>query len=130
MRFLADENVPLPSVHALRAAGHDVHAVADPAAAEFPLAGLPDPEVLALAGALRGVLLTFDRDFGELVFRAGVSGSPGVVYFRFSPSTPTEPAEVLLALLERSGLVLEGYFTVADRAHVRQRRLPPSRPAV
>ena len=120
--------MPLPSVYALRTAGHDVHAVAGPEE-EFPLPGLPDGEVLTLAASLHRVLLTFDRDFGELVFRAGMSGSPGIVYFRFSPATPTEPAEVLLTLLARPGLVLEGYFTVVDRVHVRQRRLPPSRPA-
>ena len=118
MRFVADENVPLPSVEALRAAGHDVAAVAR----EAP--GSSDATVLEQVRREGRIVLTFDRDFGELVFRRGASGEPGVVFLRFVPRTPTEPAEVLLLLLLERGLMFEGSFTVVDRDHVRQRRLP------
>lgn len=123
MRLLADENVPLPSVDALRGAGHDVAAITR----EAP--GSTDPVVLERAHREGRLLLTFDRDFGELVFRRGVSGEPGVIYLRLVPRTPTEPAEVLLALVHERGLAFEGRFTVVDRDHVRQRRLPSVRPA-
>jgi predicted nuclease of predicted toxin-antitoxin system len=65
VRFLADENVPLPSVDALSAAGHDVVWVAR----ETP--GLADPRVLDQARRENRILITFDRDFGELVFARG-----------------------------------------------------------
>lgn len=60
-RFLADENVPLPSIRVLREAGWDVEAVAEFAA------GAPDFTVLAHATERGRVLITFDRGFGELI---------------------------------------------------------------
>ncbi len=118
MRLLADENFPLPSMDVLRTAGHDVASVSR----DSP--GLPDPDVLERAAAEDRILVTFDRDFGELVFARGASGQPGVVYLRFVPQSPTEPAALLLELLEGMGLSFTGHFTVVDRDHVRQRRLP------
>ncbi|HEX6533712.1 MAG TPA: DUF5615 family PIN-like protein [Gemmatimonadaceae bacterium] len=123
MRLLADENVPLASVDVLAAAGHDVRSVTR------DRAGSSDPNVLDWARAEERILLTFDRDFGELVFRAGAAAPPGVVFFRLVPGWPSEPAEVLLALLREPGVPLAGVFTVVDRDHVRQRALPGSRPA-
>ena len=72
MRLLADENIPLPSVDALRAAGHDVVSMTQ----EAP--GTPDLEVLRRAQAEQRLLLTFDRDFGELVYARG-EGAPHLV---------------------------------------------------
>ena len=123
MRLLADENVPLASVDALAAAGHDVRSVTRESA------GSADTRVLEWAREEERILLTFDRDFGELVFRLGAAGPPGVVFFRLVPAGPSEPAEVLLALLREPGVQLVGAFTVVDRDHVRQRPLPGSRPA-
>lgn len=122
MRLLADENVPLPSVWVLRAAGLDVAAVAEDAP------GAEDGDVLARAAREGRLLLTFDRDFGELVFRRGAAGEPGVIYCRFVPRTPTEAGELLVRLAREPGVSFEGQFTVVDRDHVRRRRLPP-RPA-
>ena len=117
MRLLADENVPLPSIYALREGGMDVAAVTEDAA------GASDPEVLALAERQGRVLLTFDRDFGELVFRRGATGEPGVIYCRFVPRTPTELAELVLRLERETSVRFEGKFTVLDRDKVRQRPL-------
>ncbi len=69
------------------------------------------------------VLLTFDRDFGALVYRSGMDAPAGIVLFRFGPASPDEPSEVLLELLERPELQFQGYFTVIDRDRVRQRPL-------
>ncbi len=44
MRFLADENIPLASIQALRAGGHDVLAASE------AMAGALDRDVLARAG--------------------------------------------------------------------------------
>lgn len=122
MRLLADENVPLPSVDALHAAGHDVASVSrdDP--------GAPDTQVLARAAGEDRLIITFDRDFGELVFARNASGKPGIVLLRFVPRSPTEAADLLVELLGRTDLALVGFFTVVDRDHVRQRRLPSSTP--
>ena len=118
MKFLADENFPLKSLYRLREAGLDVKAVIE----ESP--GIKDREVLAWAADEGRILLTFDRDYGELIYRRGLSAPTGVIYFRFIPETPEEVAEYLLKLIEISGLRLEGRFTVVERDRVRQRLLP------
>lgn len=92
-------------------------------------AGAADSAVLARARAEGRVLVTFDRDFGELIFRRGEPVPPGVVFLRFIPSHPTDTAEVLALLLAHAEVRLEGMFTVVDRDRVRQRPLPPLRPA-
>lgn len=118
MSFLANENVPLVSVHRLREAGHDVTAVA----VEAP--GSSDQAVLARAVAEGRVVLTFDRDYGELIYRRKLPTPAGVVYFRYAPCTPQEPAEHLLAILGNRAISLTGRFTVAERGQIRQRPLP------
>jgi predicted nuclease of predicted toxin-antitoxin system len=118
MRFLANENVPLASVQRLRDAGHDVAAIVD----DSP--GAKDPTILARAAGEARIILTFDRDYGELVFRLQMPSPAGVVFLRFVPATPEELAIRVLQLLAIPGLVLEGKFTVVDRGHVRQRALP------
>lgn len=117
MRFLADENVPIPSIRLLRAAGHDVDAVIEDAA------GTSDPDVLERARRHEQVLVTFDRDFGELVYRRGSPVPAGIIYLRLSPADPEEAGRVLVGLLALADLQLEGRFTVVDRDRVRQRPL-------
>jgi predicted nuclease of predicted toxin-antitoxin system len=63
MRFLADENVSRLVIERLRAAGHDVISISE------TRAGAPDKDVLGVANAEDCILITEDRDFGELVIR-------------------------------------------------------------
>jgi predicted nuclease of predicted toxin-antitoxin system len=116
LRWLADENFPLASVKQLRKAGVELSAIAE----DQP--GLVDRAVLAWAHEDHRALLTFDRDFGELLFQEGLPPPAAVVYLRFIPISPEEPAEVVLALL-RSGVELEGQFVVLDRDSFRSRPL-------
>lgn len=68
------------------------------------------------------MVLTFDRDYGELIYRVVRSSPPpGVVYFRLDPLTPEELARQLLVLLGQKAISLEGKFTVLERGRVRQR---------
>lgn len=118
MRYLANENFPLVSVRRLRRAGFDVTAVIE----DTP--GAKDRAVLSRAVAEGQIVLTFDRDYGELIYRYKMPSPVGVIYFRFEPLTPEEPAEHLMKLLTLPGLSVEGKFTVAGREWVRQRSLP------
>ncbi|GAB4526219.1 MAG: hypothetical protein Kow0063_00200 [Anaerolineae bacterium] len=120
MRFIANENFPLGSVRRLREVGHEVYAIIE----DSP--GAKDQEVLIRAAEEQCIVLTFDRDYGELIYRWRLSIPEGIVYFRFNPATPQEPAEYLLRLLAVSSLSLEGKFTVVERERVRQRPLPGS----
>jgi predicted nuclease of predicted toxin-antitoxin system len=118
MRFLANENFPLTSVNRLRQAGYDIASITE----DSP--GIADSEVLARAANEERIILTFDRDYGELIYRLGMPSPMGVVYFRYQPLTPEESAEYLLRLLSVEGLFLQRRFTVLTRTQVRQRPLP------
>jgi len=115
MRFLANENFPLASVNLLRQAGYEIAAVIQ----DSP--GVKDSEVLTRAVNEQRIVLTFDRDYGELIYRAKAPAPVGVVYFRFDPLTPEELAQQLLSLLEQKVISLEGKFSVLERGQVRQR---------
>jgi predicted nuclease of predicted toxin-antitoxin system len=92
VRLLADENVPAPSVAFLREAGHDAAYVLE----ERP--GIPDPEVAAWGHDDARVVVTFDRDLGELSVRRQAPPPLGLVILRFIPATPTQPGEIVAAL--------------------------------
>ncbi|MDR3605327.1 MAG: DUF5615 family PIN-like protein [Syntrophaceae bacterium] len=82
MKLLANENFPREAIEALRQDGHDVIWVRT----EFP--GVSDGEVLAYAEAENRIVVTFDKDFGELAFRSGLRISSGVILFRITPRSP------------------------------------------
>lgn len=117
MPFLADENFPKMSFQAPRDAGHDVPFVGD----DSP--GVDDPQVMERARREGWVILTFDRDFGELLYRRDLPVPVGVVLFRLGAPAPIEPAELLLSLMGSGEYPLEGNFTVVTRDRVRQRPL-------
>jgi hypothetical protein len=82
MRWLADECVDAPIVDHLRAAGHDVTYMAEIAA------GASDVETIIRAQTESRLLLTEDKDFGELVFRR-MRAVPGLVLLRIDPERRT-----------------------------------------
>lgn len=118
MRFLANENYPLPSIRRLRQSGYDTAAIIE----DSP--GVSDAVVLARAVNEQRIILTFDRDYGELIYRLRQPAPPGLVYYRLVPATPIEPAEILLKLLADPNVSLGQKFTVIERASTRQRPLP------
>lgn len=85
------------------------------------MAGADDMAVSAEAVRLNAILLTFDRDFGELTIRRGVPVL-GVVLFRL----PQQPPSTLIALLDAffgNEHDLSGFFTVVTPGQMRQRKL-------
>jgi hypothetical protein len=85
MRFLANENFPGAAVSAVKSAGHDIVWVRTAAP------GTSDPKVLAWAARDARILLTFDKDFGELARAAALPASCGVVLFRILMPSPAMP---------------------------------------
>lgn len=117
MDFLANENFPLFSIKLLKNAGHNVASVIE----ETP--GAKDLDILKRACRENRIVLTFDRDYGELIYRHRSFIPGGVVYFRFDPSTPEEPAKILSNILKQSEVSILGKFTVIERGRIRQRIL-------
>ena len=118
MRFLADANFPGNSGRLLQQRGVDV--------VQLPVSeqGSPDEWVLQTAATQVRTILTFDRDFGDLVYHQGEVPPPaGIVFFRAKTFTPTEPALWLLRLLELQTR-FEGFFTTVTAELTRQRELP------
>lgn len=117
MRLLAAENVPAQAVEALRRAGHDVAWMHEDAP------GTPDPDVLIRSQRESRVLMTFDKDFGELAFRTGLSAFVGVVLFRTGAESPDTAARVAVGALSiRSDWT--GVFAVVEDGRIRIRELP------
>ena len=117
MRLLADENFPGEAVEKMRADGHDVLWIR----ADAP--GSSDPQVLAMAVAENRVLITFDKDFGELAFRARLPAESGVILFRISPSSPEHVSRVTATTLA-SRQDWAGNFAVVEDDRIRMTPLP------
>lgn len=116
MRFLANENFPLDAVEALRQQGHDVIWIRT----ESP--GISDAEVLSRAQEEDRILLTFDKDFGELAFRIKLPATSGIVLFRITaPSSVVVAQKVIVALALREDWA--GHFSVIEDDKIRMRRL-------
>ena len=117
MKFLANENIPLDTVNLLRRSGHEVVMIAQ----ECP--GMKDIDVLKRAVRDKSIILAFDRDYGELIFKYPKLIPQGLVYFRFDPASPEDPAILLLNVIKHKGIQLLKHFTVIEEDRVRQRTL-------
>jgi predicted nuclease of predicted toxin-antitoxin system len=115
MRFLADESCDFAVVRALRAAGHNVLAVAELSPQ------LQDLAVLDLAVGQKRIVLTEDKDFGRLVF-ADRRATGGVILLRFPAGARGDLARTVVQLVRRRGERLMGCFLVAQPGRVRIRR--------
>jgi predicted nuclease of predicted toxin-antitoxin system len=112
--IVADESVDQQIVAALRKLV-DVYAVA----ASSP--GVTDEEVLSIARKQNAVLLTADKDFGELVFRRKLS-TKGVVLLRLAGLSPDVKARIVNAAWSQHGTEFVDAFTVVSRDSIRIRR--------
>jgi predicted nuclease of predicted toxin-antitoxin system len=92
MRFPADESCDFAVIHTLRTAGHDVQAVRE------ACPGAPDEVVMQLAGQETRILLTEDKDFGQLVY-AGSGLSVGMIFYPFSRKCSIEHGKGCLGSL-------------------------------
>lgn len=112
MRFLADESCDFAVVRALRGAGHDVVAVGD------VKPGAPDEAVISLAVRESRILLTEDKDFGQLVFASAVE-SAGVVFIRFPARARQAMTRTVAKLVEASAEKIAGRFVVVQPGRIR-----------
>lgn len=112
MRFLADESCDFAVVRALRAAGHDVEAVAE-------LSPRADDEiVIDRAVREQRILITEDKDFGQLVY-ADKQASGGVLFIRFPARVRRTLARTVVELVRRRGEQLIGDFVVVQPGRTR-----------
>lgn len=119
MLILADENIPVGMIAALRAAGHTIVSIAETAPQSA------DEAVLQTAVDQGLVLLTFDADFGRMIFAEGYRAPPGIVYLRSPPPSPEIAIERVLRVVRRDAPIIDGHFVSVDRK-ARYHPLPES----
>lgn len=114
MKILADESVDKEIVDRLRANGHDVAFIAETSP------GITDIAVLHPAQQDDSLLITGDKDFGELVYRHGMPHS-GVLLIRMRGATDIEKAERVALVVAAHGMELAGCFSVVSKGALRVR---------
>jgi predicted nuclease of predicted toxin-antitoxin system len=115
MRVLANENVAHSVIHRLRELGHDVLSVKE------SMAGAEDLTVLARAVNEQRVLLTLDKDFGELAFRSKLSARCGVILIRITPRGRKQDARRITEILHGRKDWAGAFWVITD---LRIRRRP------
>ena len=102
-------------MRALRARGDDVLFGAE------SLSGMDDPDVLARATAESRVLITLDRDFGDLVFQREQAAPNGIIYIRAKGSSDEEFGAQLIAYLTENEAEIAECLTVIEPDEIRRR---------
>jgi predicted nuclease of predicted toxin-antitoxin system len=115
MRFLVDESTGASVTAFLRGLGHDVVAVSE----ATPQA--EDPDILDKAVAESRIVVTNDKDFGELVFRCGLAHS-GILLLRLKDESAANRVALVKLFLEQHAEDLPGNFVVVTESHVRIRK--------
>lgn len=115
MNFIADEGVDRQIVERLRIKGYSVVYVAE------MQPGISDDVVLDLANQHNALLVTADKDFGELVFRLRRLTS-GVILLRLAGLSPERKAEIAVLIINQHLEELIGAFTVIAPGSLRIRR--------
>ena len=116
MKLAADECCDALLVAVLRRDGHDVWYVMESAR------GMDDQSILRQAAEDERVLVTEDKDFGELVVRLGLPAY-GIVLLRIEPADSDAKLVRLREVLDKHGARLAGSFAVVDRWKTRFRPL-------
>jgi predicted nuclease of predicted toxin-antitoxin system len=115
VKIVADESVDKQIVDRLRVNGHDVVFIAELAP------GIDDETVLGHSRQANAILLTADKDFGELVFRQHLLHS-GVLLIRLAGLNPNLKADLVATTFEQHGDELSAGFAVLSRRALRLRK--------
>ena len=102
MQFLADENFPFESINILIQNNVSVRK------AGILFTGQSDIFLLHEAVSQKEIILTFDKDFGELIFKSLIKGCSGIVLYRLKKFMPSMPGEILLSLLQKKNIIFDG----------------------
>ena len=114
LRFLADESCDFGVVRALRVEGYDVLALTEITTRTL------DNEVIAQAYNEKRILLTEDKDFGQLVFASQVD-SAGVILIRYPGNATKSLQETMVKFVQERGNEIRNAFVVIQPGHIRVR---------
>jgi predicted nuclease of predicted toxin-antitoxin system len=120
MRFLANENISTRVILGLRNLGHDV------LSAKESMPSASDEKILIHAESENRIVVTHDKDFGELAYRWGLPPGGGIILLRLQKRSPESDNLRILDALQ-SDIKWEGHFSVVTDNQIRCRPLPPQR---
>lgn len=116
MKLLANENFPLKSILYLRSIGFDITSIGT----DSP--SIQDQAVMTIAIKEERTILTFDRDYGELIFKHNYKPQRGVIYLRLNEYKADEPGKIIEELLNKKEFNFDNALTVLDKSGIRQRK--------
>ena len=116
MIFLANENIPLDSIELIRNYNHTVISIKE------QTLGISDITVLNLAKTNNAIILTFDKDYGEIIFRERYENPPPIIFYRFKGYDSFFAGKTLINLLKNAAINLNNCFTVIEEETIRQRK--------
>lgn len=108
MKLLANENFPLKSILYLKSRGFDISSIG------LDNPGVEDNNVMDIAINEERTILTFDPDYGELIFKHNYKPKKGVIYLRLDQYKPEEPGKIIEQLLAKNEYDLNNALTVLD----------------
>lgn len=115
-RLLVDENIPMPSVAYLRDKGFDILSVTELSQS------ITDEGILKLAVTQERWILTFDHDFGELIFNQRHPSPPAIILLRLNTYRPIDPGYLVEQAITED-INLSGYFVVLETDKLRKRKM-------
>ena len=116
MKLLANENFPYKSIYYLKEKGYDILSIG------MDNPSIKDSEIMTIAINEKRTILTFDRDYGELIFRHNYKPEKGVIYLRLDKYEPEQPGLIIDEILTNKEVDLTRALTVVDKNGLRQRK--------
>lgn len=116
MKLLANKNFPYKSIYYLKEKGYDVLSIG------MDNPSIVDSEIMTIAINEQRTILTFDRDYGELIFRHNYKPEKGVIYLRLDEYQPQEPGLIIEEIITNKEIDLARALTVIDKNGIRQRK--------
>ncbi len=84
--------------------------------------GISDEYVMKTAMEQDRTIITYDSDYGELIFKHGFKPNAGIIFIRQQPADPLETAKIVDRLTSNSNLSFERTLTVVDSNSLRQKK--------
>jgi len=115
LKFLANENIPVASVQHLRSIGFDITSIGEIAP------GIADTEVIDIAIKEERIIITYDSDYGQLIFKFGYKPEAGVIFLRLQPEHPLHTSDIIEKLILSEKVSFKNALTVIDKNSIRQK---------
>lgn len=116
MKFLADENIPAFVCQTLKIQGVDIFNINDIEC------GMSDKDIANFAKKQERIIITFDKDFGELVFKDQLDVK-GIILLRFKPKNPHFILEKIKNLFNNTEIKLQNNFIIVEEDRIRIRKI-------